>query len=237
MKKQIKRYLPILIILILMAIVYATGIYEYFSYQTLKAYHSDLRLYVTKHYIFAPFAFILIYILSTALSIPGGIFLSLIGGFLFPEPLSMLYVVIGATVGATLLFLAARTALGKQLFKKAGPFLKKMEGGFKKNAVSYLLFLRFVPIFPFWLVNLAPAFFNVRLSTFIWTTFVGILPGAYVFTQAGEGLGAIFESEGGITLDAIFNVKIKIALIALGIFALIPIVVKKIRKKNARRPL
>lgn len=237
MKKQIKRYLPILIIIILMAIVYATGLYKSFSYQTLKAYHSDLKLYVSKHYIFSPFAFILVYILSTALSIPGGIFLSLIGGFLFPEPLSTLYVVIGATIGAALLFLSARTALGKHLFKKAGPFLKKMESGFKKNVVSYLLFLRFVPLFPFWLVNLAPAFFNVRLRTYLWTTLVGILPGAYVFTQAGEGLGAIFESQGGISIDAIFNTKIKIALIALGIFALIPIVIKKIREKNARRPL
>ncbi|MBS0607394.1 MAG: TVP38/TMEM64 family protein, partial [Verrucomicrobia bacterium] len=81
--------------------------------------------------------------------------------------------------------------------------------------------------------NLAPAVFNVKLRTFVWTTFVGILPGAYVFTQAGEGLGAIFQSQGGLSLDAIFNIKVKIALIALGIFALIPIVVKKIRGKNA----
>jgi len=233
MKQRIKRYLPIILIAILMGIVYATGIYRDLSFQNLKAYHSDLLLYVSKHPIAAPVIYIIVYIVATALSIPGGLFLSLIGGFLFPIPLSTLYVLIGATTGATLLFLSARSALGEKLFQKAGPRLKKMEKGFKENAVSYLLFLRFVPLFPFWLVNLAPAVFNVKLRTFVWTTFVGILPGAYVFTQAGEGLGAIFQSQGGLSLDAIFNIKVKIALIALGIFALIPIVVKKIRGKNA----
>ncbi|MBS0653300.1 MAG: TVP38/TMEM64 family protein [Verrucomicrobia bacterium] len=233
MKLWLKRYFPIILIVILMGVVYATGLYRDLSFKNLKAYHSDLLLYVSKHPISAPVIFIMVYIIATALSIPGGIFLSLLGGFLFPVPLSTLYVVIGATIGATLLFLSARSALGERLFQKAGPLLKKMEKGFKENAVSYLLFLRFVPLFPFWLVNLAPAFFNVKLRTFIWTTFVGILPGAYVFTQAGEGLGAIFQSQGGLSLDAIFNLKIKIALIALGIFALIPIVVKKIRGKNA----
>lgn len=233
MKLWLKRYFPIILIVILMGVVYATGLYRDLSFKNLKAYHSDLLLYVSKHPISAPVIFIMVYIIATALSIPGGIFLSLLGGFLFPVPLSTLYVVIGATIGATLLFLSARSALGERLFQKAGPLLKKMEKGFKENAVSYLLFLRFVPLFPFWLVNLAPAVFNVKLRTFIWTTFVGILPGAYVFTQAGEGLGAIFQSQGGLSLDAIFNLKIKIALIGLGIFALIPIVIKKIRGKNA----
>jgi uncharacterized membrane protein YdjX (TVP38/TMEM64 family) len=99
--------------------------------------------------------------------------------------------------------------------------------------VSYLLFLRLVPLFPFWLVNLAPAFLGIPLRTFVWTTFIGIIPGAFVFAQAGAGLGAILDSNQGLSINGIFNWQVKIALIALGIFALIPILVKKIRK-NAR---
>jgi uncharacterized membrane protein YdjX (TVP38/TMEM64 family) len=143
-------------------------------------------------------------------------------------------VLIGATIGATLLFLAARTALGESLRKKAGPLLTKMEKGFKENAVSYLLFLRFVPLFPFWLVNLAPAFFNVPLRTFVWTTAVGILPGAFVFTQAGAGLNAIFENEGVFSVHTILNTQLKIALVCLGIFALIPVAIKKYRARKTK---
>ncbi len=228
-----KRFFPLFLIIALMVIAYFTGLDRYLSYDYFKLVHDDLKRWVAMHAVSSVVVFILVYIVSTALSLPGGLLLSLVGGFLFPIPLSTLYVIIGATIGATLLFFAARTALGDVLHKKAGPFLKKMEKGFQEDAASYLLFLRFVPLFPFWLVNLAPAFFNVRASTYIWTTCVGIAPGAFVFTLAGSGLSAIFESAGGLSLNAIFNLKIKLALIALAIIALLPIFIKKWRK-NAR---
>lgn len=214
-----------------MGVTYFSGLYRFLSFDSLKHAHHELQAYVGAHPILTPFLFIAIYIASTALSVPGGVFLSLIGGFLFPQPLSTLYVLIGATIGATLLFLAAKTALGESLYKKAGPLLKKLKTGFHKNVASYLLFLRFVPLFPFWLVNLAPAFFNVRLWTYVWTTFVGILPGAFVFTQAGRGLSAVFEAQGELSLNAIFNTQIKIALLCLAFFALIPVLIKKLKRK------
>ena len=231
-KMKFKRFLPIFIILALMAIAYFTGVTRYLTFESLKAKHDQLSAFVELHPTLTPFLFICVYIVATALSLPGGLFLSLIGGFLFEVPWSTLYVVIGATIGAALLFLSARTALGNALQKRAGPILKKMEAGFHENAASYLLFLRFVPVFPFWIVNLAPAFFNVSLWTYIWTTFVGIIPGAFVFTQAGSGLSAIFASNAGFSLSNIFNLKVKIALIALALFALLPIAIKKIRKKK-----
>lgn len=226
-----KKFIPILIIITLMLVGYFTGFYRSLDFDTLKYHHNELIEYVNNNPIMTPFMFMGAYAASTALSIPGGLLLSLLGGFLFRQPLCTIYVVIGATTGATLLFLAARTALGDFLKKRAGPFLKKMEKGFNENAVSYMLFLRFVPLFPFWLVNLAPAFFRVRLRTYIWTTLVGITPGAFVFTQAGRGLGAIFETSEDFSLASVLNIETKIALIALGIFALIPIFVKKWRKK------
>jgi uncharacterized membrane protein YdjX (TVP38/TMEM64 family) len=128
-------------------------------------------------------------------------------------------------------FLVARSAFGDILRKKVKiQTIQKMEKGFQENPVSYLLFLRFIPLFPFWMVNLVPAFFGVHFWTYVWTTFLGILPGSFVFTQAGAGLGEIFESEDPFSFDAIFNLKIKIALVCLGLFALIPVILKKIFK-------
>lgn len=230
--QKIKRYLPLAVIILLVIVVYATGVTHYLTFESLKKYYMSIQSYAEQHAVLTPFLFILIYIALTALSIPGAVFLSLLGGFIFSQPFSTLYVVFSATIGAALLFLAARFALRDFFKKKAGPTLKKMEKGFKENAVSYLLFLRFVPIFPFWLVNLAPAFFQVSLATFIWTTFVGIIPGSFVFTEAGSGIAEIFEKNESFSVSALFNTKVKIALIGLGIISLIPIVYKKIKKKK-----
>ncbi|NGX43723.1 MAG: hypothetical protein K940chlam7_02023 [Chlamydiae bacterium] len=227
-----RRFIPLIIIVILMVLAYIFGLHEYLSYETLKGHRATLKTLVDTHPILAPLLYIFVYMVSTALSIPGAIFLSLFGGFLFPQPYSTIFVVTGATLGAILIFLAARTALGEILKERAGPLMQKMRAGFHENAANYLIFLRLVPIFPFWLVNLAPAFFGVRLITFAWTTFFGIIPGAFVFTQAGVGLGAILDAGEALSIDAIFNNQIKIALIALGIFALLPIVIKKFRKKT-----
>ncbi len=227
-----KKYIPILLIALLMAYGYFSGLYKSFDYETLRYHHVELTEYVNNYPVMTPFLFMGVYAAATALSIPGGLFLSLLGGFLFPQPLCTLYVLVGATVGATFLFLAAKTALGEYFKKKADTRLSKMEEGFNKNAVSYLLFLRLSPIFPFWLVNLAPAFFNVRLRTYIWTTFVGIAPGAFAFTQAGRGLSSIFESQESFSIASIFTTEMKIALISLAIFALIPVFIRKWREKK-----
>jgi uncharacterized membrane protein YdjX (TVP38/TMEM64 family) len=232
MKQFLKRFAPLFIILIGIAVVYFTGVYKYVSFESLKENHRALESFLVQHPISVPILFMLTYIVFTALSIPGGIFLTLIGGYLFPQPLSTIYVVISATCGAILIFLAARTALGDSLRKRAGPFLTKMESGFKNNAASYLLFLRFVPIFPFWAVNLAPAFFGVPLITFVWTTLVGITPGSLVFTLAGGGLQEIFDSNQPFSVSLIFALQIRIALVLLGVLALVPIIVKKLRKKS-----
>ncbi len=233
--KTFKKFIPLIIIVALMAVGYFTGIYRALDFETLRYHHQELTEYVNNNPILTPFMFMGVYLVATALSIPGGLFLSLIGGFLFPQPWCTIYVVIGATLGATCLFLAARTAVGGFLKEKAGPWLAKMEAGFNKNAASYMLFLRFIPVFPFWLVNLAPAFFNVRLRTYIWTTFVGVIPGSFVFTQAGRGLNSIFESSEDFSLSLIFNTNVKIALICLAIFALVPIIIKKWREKRENK--
>ncbi|MGA8164392.1 MAG: TVP38/TMEM64 family protein [Waddliaceae bacterium] len=226
------RFLPLMIIVVLMVLAYALGLQNYFTYDTLRQYRLSLLDLVSEHPFLSPILFMAVYMASTALSIPGGTILSIFGGFLFPQPLSTLYVVIAATLGAMTIFLAAGTAFGEMMAQKAGPRIDKMRAGFQENAANYLLFLRLVPLFPFWLVNVAPAFFGVRLWTFAWTTFLGIIPGAFVYTQAGVGLGAILDSGEPLSLDTIFNVQVKIALAALALFALLPVIVKTLKKRR-----
>lgn len=228
---NVKKWIPLLIIVILMAASYFLGVTEHLTFDNLKMHREKLLHLIHSYPILAPLIFMLLYVVIIALSLPGGALLTLIGGFLFGVPTGTIYVVVGATIGALFIFLAARTAFGDILKKKAGPFLSKMEKGFHKNSSSYLLFLRFIPLFPFWLVNLAPAFFHVRVWTYVWTTFIGIIPGSYVFTQAGSGLGTIFDTGQSFSLNSVFNTQIKIALIVLALFVLIPIFVKPLMQK------
>ena len=225
-----KRWIPLIVIIILMLIAYFSGITQFLTFENIKENRQLILSYIDQYPLLTLCLFILLYIVMTALSLPGGALLSIIGGFLFGVPLSTIYVVVGATIGATIIFLAARTAIGDLLKRKAGPFLSKMDAGFQKNTASYLLFLRLIPLVPFWLVNIAPAFFNVKTRTYLWTTFVGIIPGAYVFTQAGNGLGAIFDSGKEFSIETVFNIEVKMALVVLALFALIPIFVKRLRR-------
>lgn len=224
---KLRRFLPIIIIALLMVIAYFTGLTSLLSWETIKANRDALHHWVQENPRLAPMLFICSYILIVALSIPGAAFISILGGFLFPQPWATLYVMVGATLGAIIIFSAARTAFGNVLREKAGTTLRAMEEGFQRNAASYLLFLRLVPAFPFWLVNLAPAIFGVSLWTFTWTTFIGIAPGAFVFTQAGFGLAEIEE----LSVGAILNPQMRIALVALGLFALMPIAARPILRR------
>ena len=138
---------------------------------------------------------------------------------------------LGATAGATVLFLAARYAFADYLRAKAGPAIRRMERGFNENALSYLLFLRLVPVFPFFLVNLAPAFLGVRLGTYVVATAIGIVPGTVVYALVGDGLGAVLDA--GLRLDAgiIFQPRFLAPIVGLALLALLPIAYKKLRRR------
>lgn len=228
----VKRYLPIIIILLLLITFFASGGHHYMSFQTLAEHHLALEEWTKTHYILAASGFMLIYIGAVAISMPGAVWITLLAGFLFGPFEGTVLVVVSATLGATLLFLAARTAFGDVLEKKAGSFVKKMEKGFQENALSYLLFLRLVPLFPFWLVNIVPAILNVNIRTFMVGTFFGIIPGTFVFVLIGNGLGAIIEAGKRPDLGIIFNPEILTPLIGLAILSVVPIVYKKMTKKN-----
>lgn len=225
-----KRYLLLIVIIALMIAAYSTGITHLLSFQTLKAHHHNLQAFVNHHFVASLFFFTLIYFVATSLSLPGAAILTICGGLLIPVPWSTICVIIGATAGAIVIFIAAKTALGDILKTRSLKILKKMEKGFQENAVFYLLFLRLVPLFPFWVVNLAPAFFGVQLKHYVWTTFIGIIPGCYIYTQAGAGLADIFNSGETFTIENVLNQKMRIALILLAAFTLIPIIYRRIKR-------
>lgn len=187
---------------------------------------------VELHEVLAPFIFICIYSAAISLSLPVGATLSVIAGFLFSQPYCTIYVVFGATLGASFLFFLAKTTYMRHMKQMLGEkersaFKQQVIRHFEEDATSYLLFLRLVPIFPFWLVNLVPAFFKISFFTFFWTTLIGIIPASFVYTQAGVGLGAILDAGNTLNPQAVFNGQVKIALAALGIFALLPVIIKK----------
>ena len=227
-----KTWLFISLFLLLMGTAYFLGVFEHVTFENLKNHRKQLLSFVENSPYFSPLIFITIYALFISLSLPGGAILSLTGGFLFGALKGTILVIIGATIGASIIFYAAKSLFKELLQKKAHPFLNKMEKGFQKNAASYLLFLRFIPLFPFWLINLAPAFFQVSFWTFFWTTFVGIIPGSYIYAQAGSGLGRIFETGENFSLENIFNFEIKIALFLLALFTLIPTLIKYFLRKK-----
>ena len=176
----------------------------------------------------AAFFYIAVYALLVALSVPGSAVLTIAGGFLFGTWLGTLCAVLGATLGATGIFLATRAGLGG-LARRAGPLVGKLEAGFRADAFNYLLVLRLVFIFPFWLVNLVPALAGVRLSTFILATFLGIIPGAFVYASLGNGLGNVVGEPG---LGVLLRPSVLGPVVGLVILALIPVGYKRWRTKR-----
>ncbi|MBK1659629.1 TVP38/TMEM64 family protein [Paracraurococcus ruber] len=214
------------------ALLKLTGTLDLLSFSALARHREWLATEVAALGLAAPLLFILAYAACTALSLPTGLLLSTLAGFLFGTWWGGLCILVGAALGATIVFLAARTVIGDALRARAGPFLQRLEAGFREDALSYMLVLRLVPLFPFWLVNLAPAFLGVRLSTFVAGTFLGIIPGAFVFASVGTGLGAILESGGRPDGTAILQPRVFIPIAGLALLALIPVVLKRLRRRS-----
>jgi uncharacterized membrane protein YdjX (TVP38/TMEM64 family) len=231
-----KRLIPVLVLLGGLVAFFVLGLERYVSFDTLRDNRQALLAWVQDHRGLAALVYMAIYATAIAFSLPGGAVLSITGGFLFGAIWGTGYIVISATLGASVLFLIAKTSLGDPLRARAGPWLQKMQAGFQENALSYLLVLRLVPLFPFFVVNLVPAFLGVTLSTYVLGTFVGIIPGAFVYSSVGAGLGSVFDAGGEISVKGILTPQIIIALIGLAVLALIPVAYKKVKRSVDTRP-
>jgi uncharacterized membrane protein YdjX (TVP38/TMEM64 family) len=228
-----RRLVPVVILLAGLAAFFAFGLNQYLSFDALRDNRAWLLAEVAESAVLAAAVYMLVYVVVVAFSLPGGAVMTIAGGFLFGQVLGTLYVVFAATAGATILFIAAKTALGELLRARAGPFLQRMEAGFQENALNYLLVLRLIPAFPFFIVNLVPAFLGVPIGTYVAATFIGIIPGTFVYATVGAGLGSIFDSGEEFSANSILTPEIVTALVGLAILALLPVVYKRLR--TARR--
>ena len=212
-----------------LAAFFTFGLDSYLTIDALREHHGELLHYVGRHVVLAALLFMAAYVVSTVSLVPCGAILTITGGLLFGTLAGTALVVIGASVGATLLFLTARTVLGDALRARAAPALRRMEAGFRAHELSYLFVLRLVPIFPFVVVNLAPAFLGVRLSNFVLATVLGIIPASFVYASLGHGLGYAFAAGQSPDLEIIFRPEIIVPILGLAALALIPVVYRRIR--------
>ncbi|HWB46491.1 MAG TPA: VTT domain-containing protein, partial [Hyphomicrobiaceae bacterium] len=190
----LRRYGPLAVVAGVTALVLAAGWHNELTLENIVATRDRFHDMLAAHQWLAVLIYIAVYALAVALSLPCGLIMTLAGGLLFGWLLGGVAAVIGATTGATLLFMVARSAIGETLGERAAPWLTKLRQGFKDEALSYMLFLRLVPAFPFWLVNIAPAVLGVPLRTYILGTFLGIIPATFAFATVGAGLDSVIRA-------------------------------------------
>lgn len=215
--------LAIVVLLVLMFRFTPLG--DLLTQEKIAAAQDTLVGWVDAYFLPTAAGFVAVYIVAVALSVPGASLLTITGGFLFGPWFATIFVNIGATIGAFLVFLAARFILGKSVQEKYAASLEKFNREIEENGQSYLLTLRFIPIFPFWLINLMAGFTTVKARTFLWTTAVGIIPGSFVYAYIGHAGQAVFER-------GIFTPEILVALILLAVISLVPVAMKKLRRQS-----
>ncbi len=209
---------------------FALGGHRYLSLDAIKANRDALLAFTQQHFATSLAIAFVVYVAVTAFSLPGGLVMSLTVGFLFGRWVGTALVVAAATIGATLVFAAARYVFADAARKRLGALGERINAGFTENAFSYLLFLRLVPLFPFFLVNLAPAFTSIPLPTYVLATFVGIVPGTFVFVNLGQTLGRIESLQGLVSAETLG------ALALLGVFALVPVALRRLRARRDAPP-
>lgn len=221
--EKLKRWLPLIVLIALTGIWWAFGLNNLLTFDLLRARRSALLDLASSHPVIGAACFMLVYTATVALSLPAATLMTLLGGFLFGRWWGTAITVVAATTGAAILFLIARSTLGSTLKEKANPLYNKISLQMNKDAIGYLLFMRLVPIFPFFLVNIVPALFNIRFLPYVLTTFVGIIPGTFVYVNVGRQFGTLDS------LSDLVSVETLISFTLLGIFALIPTLYKKLK--------
>ncbi len=268
-RSLVLKLIPVLALVAGLGLFFALDGPSYISFDALHKHRSALIDWIGGNGGVAALAFIGSYAVVTAFSLPVASLLTIGAGFLFGTALAdilpaatrdglvdtfgasapsivgtavtTLYIIAGGTLGATALFLAAKTAFAELLRAKAGGTIRKLEEGFRENELSYMLILRLIPVFPFWLVNLAPAFLGVSLRAFVIGTFFGIIPGTFVYALVGNGLGSIFaecDLRPERTCEApnlgafLLQPSIILPIVGLIVLAALPVVHKKLKARR-----
>lgn len=223
MSKQKKRIIILTIFLAVIIAIRYSPVGTILTFDNLQQHRNALFAFVQDHYGLSVILFLLTYICTTALSIPGATILTLAGGFLFGTAIATVCINVGATTGATLAFLSARYLLGERLQERYQSQLLKFNAELEKNGSQYLLTLRFIPAFPFFLINFLSGLTKIPIKTFVWTTSIGIIPGTLVYTFAGKQIGSINS------LSEILSTKVLVAFVLLALFAIMPVIINRIK--------
>jgi len=250
---SLRRLAPLAVVAVVSIGVVALGWHRQLSFEQVARHHEALRAFIALHELQAVAAYMALYVVVVALSIPVGFYLTVIGGILFGVALGGAAALVSATTGAICIFLIARSAIGEYFVRWAGPMAERLAKGFRAEAFSYLLFLRLVPIIPFWVVNLVAALAGVRLAIFAGATALGIVPATFIFAFFGAGLDSVITAQQAaygacvaaarpdcrleFHLHTAVTPELLAAFAALGVLALVPVVVKRLRGGARVTPL
>ncbi|THV23371.1 TVP38/TMEM64 family protein [Peteryoungia ipomoeae] len=233
------RYAPLLFVVAGLALGYALGLQDYLSLGFLAEKREVLQAYVEANLFWSALLFLVVYIAAVAFSFPAASVLTIFGGFLFGWLMGGALVAVGATIGASIVFLATRSAFGGFLRHRVDGVLKKLADGFRNNAFGYLFVIRLAPVFPFFVVNIAAALFDISLGRFVTATFFGILPGTFAYAYLGQGVDSVLvaaqENGREAQISDLVTRDITLAFLALALVALIPTIVKQVRRRGASR--
>ncbi len=244
--------MSLLVLLVAFLVIFAvTGAYRTLSLEALVDIRTRFHDTIESHRVLALIAYVALYAAVVSLSLPGSVLFTIAGGLMFGWVAGGVAAVIAATTGAVVIFSIARTTIGSGLAARAGPQVERLQAGFCENALSYLLFLRLTPAFPFFIVNIVPALLGVPLRTFLVGTFVGIIPASFALSAAGDGLDsaivaaqaaqALCIADGtaatcplGLMVGNLMTHQVKIALAGMGVLALLPVAVKLWRRRHGQ---
>lgn len=229
---MLKRFGPLIVLVLLAIGFFALGGQHYVTLDALRDNRQALVDFVAANPVVAALALVAVYAALVAISFPGASLLTIAAGLLFGTWAGGTLVVLGATIGATIVFLIARNASGDDLRRRIGGWGETLAEGFEKNAFSYLMLLRLLPVAPFWLVNIVPAVFGVRLRDYVLATAIGIIPGTFVYASIGAGAGAVLAAGGELDLKgALLTPEVIGPILGLAALSLLPILYRRFKQK------
>lgn len=235
--RRFLRLLPLLVVAAALAVVFGTGLNRYVSLDFLQVKRQMLLVYVGEHPILGIGVYVAAYAVMVALSVPGAMIMSMGGGFLFGAWVGSAAAVTGMTVGATAMFLVARSAIGDFLksHTPAGGIVQRVEAGVRANAFSYLLILRLLPAVPFWLCNIASGFVSIPLKTYVAATILGVIPSTFIYCSIGSGLGHVFDRGEKPNLGLMLDPAVMLPLLGLAALSILPLIYHAWRMRRERQ--
>jgi uncharacterized membrane protein YdjX (TVP38/TMEM64 family) len=229
----LRRFWPLALLIAAIAAAWSSGLAQQIGWEPLARNHAELLAWVGSHPTVAPFLYIAIYAVAAALAFPEAAVLTVAGGLLFGTLVGGALAIAGSSIGAIVLFLAVRYHLAEAIARRRGRFLRALRVGLRRNGFNFLVAIRLVPAFPFWLVNFAAGLSGMRLAPYAAATVIGIIPATFVYASVGAGLGDVLAMGGQPDLAVIFSPRVLGPLIALAALALLPVVWRRRKRGNA----